>query len=107
MSVVNYAFIKNNQVVNVAVFEDSVTEQTLDHFKNESEVDTIILANEKTAMGGTFDGTKFWLPQPYPSWIKGEEDWQAPIVMPVTEGKFYTWNEETVSWDENNVLILE
>lgn len=105
MSVVSYAFIKNNQVVNVAVFEDSITEEILDHFKNESKVDNLILANEKTAMGGTFDGTKFWLPQPYPSWIKGEEDWQAPVEMPVEEGKYFTWNEEILNWDSNNIEV--
>jgi hypothetical protein len=25
--------------------------------------------------------------------------------MPVTEGKYYTWNEDTVSWDENDVPV--
>jgi hypothetical protein len=41
-------------------------------------------------------------PNPYPSWVLNEETcrWQAPTPMPVEEGKFFTWNEETLSWDE-------
>ena len=41
-------------------------------------------------------------PKPFASWLLNEEscNWEAPVEMPVEEGKFYTWNEETVSWDE-------
>ena len=42
----------------------------------------------------------FIAPQPYPSWSLDENfDWQAPTPMP-TDDKVYTWNEETLSWDE-------
>jgi hypothetical protein len=100
MSQIDYAFIKNGEVVNVAVFEDSVTEETLEHFKNEFNVDILIPANEKTAMGGTFDGIKFWLPKPYNSWVKNEEtnEWEAPISYP-DDDNTYIWNESNLSWD--------
>jgi hypothetical protein len=41
-------------------------------------------------------------PQPYPSWTLNEETckWQAPTPMPVEEGKFFTWDEESLSWIE-------
>ena len=43
----------------------------------------------------------FFAPQPYPSWtLDADAKWQAPTVMPVEEGKFFVWNEETLSWDE-------
>ena len=55
-------------------------------------------------IGYTFDATldAFIPPKPYASWLLNEEtcNWEAPVEMPVEEGKFYTWNEETVSWDE-------
>ena len=103
MAETNYAFIKDGNVTNVAVF-DEPTEELLNHFKTEFNLDHIILATEKTAIGGTWDGTRFILTKPFPSWILNEAgDWEAPIAMPVNEGKFYLWNEETVSWDEFDI----
>jgi hypothetical protein len=52
-------------------------------------------------IGYLFDGIGFFAPQPYPSWTKDEATylWNAPVAMP-TDGKRYSWNEETLSWDE-------
>lgn len=52
-------------------------------------------------IGYTWDGTGFAPPQPFPSWTKNSETylWEAPTPMP-TDGKMYTWNEETTSWVE-------
>ena len=41
----------------------------------------------------------FITPQPYPSWIREGSFWNAPIPYP-TDGKRYTWDEETLSWIE-------
>ena len=103
MATVNYAFIKNGDVVNVAVFEDPTDAQLLAHFKDEFSLDNIVLATEKAAIGGTYDGTKFWLPKPYPSWVKDEETttWVAPVPVPTDDPsgeQYYTWDEETLSW---------
>lgn len=39
-------------------------------------------------------------PQPYPSWTLDDNcHWQPPVARP-TDNKFYTWNEETQTWDE-------
>ena len=104
MAEVNYAFIKGNDVVNIAVFDDP-SEELLAHFKSEHELDDIILATDKSAIGGTYDGAKFWLPQPFPSWVKNEEtnNWEAPVARPEVDPedpKFYEWDESTVSWKE-------
>ena len=98
----HYGFIKNNIVVNIAVFEDP-SDELLNHFKNELELDEIVLATDKTVLNGTYDGNKFWIPQPYPSWIKNEElnEWQSPVSYPVIEqgsDEFYVWDENTTSW---------
>jgi hypothetical protein len=52
-------------------------------------------------IGYLFDGVGFYAPQPYPSWTLDEATylWNAPVAMP-TDGKRYSWNEETLSWDE-------
>jgi hypothetical protein len=43
----------------------------------------------------------FYAPQPFASWVLDEEtyQWQAPTPMP-TDGKFYEWDEATLSWKE-------
>jgi hypothetical protein len=105
MAKARYAFIKNNEVINVVVFDDSTDAQVLENFKNEFLLDSIVIVTEKVAIGGTYDGIKFWLPQPYPSWIKDEDlnEWVAPVSKPEFDPEnpiFYRWNEETLNWEE-------
>lgn len=54
-------------------------------------------------IGYSYDKTKdaFIAPKPYSSWILNESTclWKAPVDYP-TDGKLYTWNEETVTWIE-------
>ena len=53
-------------------------------------------------IGYTYDAANdyFFAPQPYPSWtLDADAIWQPPVAMP-TDGKMYTWNETTLSWDE-------
>ena len=103
MATVNYAFIKNGEVVNIAVFEDPTDAQLLAHFKDEFSLDNIVITSQNSVIGGTYDGEKFWLPQPYPSWVKGTEDWEAPVAKPEfdeEDPKYYTWDEATTSWVE-------
>ena len=40
----------------------------------------------------------FITPQPYPSWHRVGSFWQAPTPRP-SDG-MYSWNEETLTWDE-------
>jgi hypothetical protein len=52
-------------------------------------------------IGYSWDGIGFAAPQPYPSWTLDKETylWTAPVAMP-TDGKLYSWNEDSKSWDE-------
>ena len=53
-------------------------------------------------IGYTYDpiADHFFAPQPYPSWtLDADAKWQPPTPYP-TDGKFYTWNESTLTWDE-------
>ncbi len=39
-------------------------------------------------------------PKPFASWtLDANAQWQAPTAMP-TDGKMYSWNEETLAWVE-------
>jgi hypothetical protein len=55
-------------------------------------------------IGYTYDSDRdaFIPPKPYPSWILNEDtcNWELPTPKP-TDDKFYTWDEETLSWVEN------
>jgi len=55
-------------------------------------------------IGYTYDAERdaFIPPKPFASWLLNEEtcNWNAPVEMPVEEGKFFTWDEDTTSWVE-------
>jgi hypothetical protein len=54
-------------------------------------------------IGFTYDEGRdaFIPPKPFASWVLVEETciWEAPTPMP-TDGKFYDWNEPSLSWKE-------
>ena len=54
--------------------------------------------------GFTYDAARdaFIAPKPFNSWVLDEATcrWQAPTPMPTTEGKFYYWSEDDLSWRE-------
>ena len=48
----------------------------------------------------------FVAPQPFPSWtLDSDYDWQAPTPLPDhVPGEFsWTWNEETLAWDAEEI----
>ncbi len=109
---------ENNKVIQVIVVHNN---ELLDDNGNESEQKGIDFC--VNLLGGnwiqtSYNGTirknyagigmfydpiadHFFSPQPYPSWIlDADAQWQPPIPAPIEERKFFTWNEETLSWDE-------
>ena len=54
-------------------------------------------------IGYTYDSVldAFIAPKPFPSWLLNTTtcQWQAPIPYP-TDGKIYSWNEDTQQWVE-------
>ena len=64
------------------------------------------LRKNYAGIGYTYDSDRdaFIAPKPFNSWILNEDTclWEAPVAMP-TDDKFYTWDEETLSWVENTV----
>jgi hypothetical protein len=47
----------------------------------------------------TIDSGYFYPPQPYPSWVKDEGVWAAPVSMPDDGGR-YQWDETNQEWVE-------
>ena len=60
--------------------------------------------------GYTYDKTRdaFIAPQPYPSWtlVEATCQWEAPTAYP-TDGKMYSWDEETTAWVEIEDQVSE
>ena len=61
------------------------------------------LRKNYAGIGYAYDATRdaFIPPKPFASWLLNEDTclWDAPVAMP-TDGKRYTWDEETTSWVE-------
>ena len=55
-------------------------------------------------IGYSYDAARdaFIPPKPFNSWVLNEDTclWNAPTPMPVEEGKFFRWDEDTTSWVE-------
>jgi len=68
-----------------------------------SEDQTKALRKNFAGIGYTYDRIKdaFIPPKPFASWVLDEETciWNAPTAYP-EDDKSYSWNEETLSWDE-------
>jgi hypothetical protein len=62
------------------------------------------LRKNYAGIGYTYDSVRdaFYAPKPFASWTLDENTctWNAPTPMPVEEGKFFRWNEDTTSWEE-------
>jgi hypothetical protein len=63
----------------------------------------VALRKNCAGVGFTYDESRdaFYAPQPYPSWVLDEDTclWEPPTAMP-DDGKFYHWDEDTLSWVE-------
>lgn len=106
---------ENNVVVFVTVGrdednEEELTERTGDVYKQTS-YNTIggvhllggtPFRKNYAGIGYKYDETKdaFIPPKPFPSWKLDTKTclWKAPVTQP-TDGNFYVWNEENLSWD--------
>jgi hypothetical protein len=105
MTIKEYAYIKNENVVNIALF-DNPDETLLLSFKDEFELDEIILVESKPGyaeVGGTYDQEIFFAISPYNSWVKDYEKkaWKSPVPYPdPTYETPYWWDEENIQWAE-------
>jgi len=97
-----YAVIENGAVINVIVADskeiaEQVTEKECLEYTNENPL----------IIGATWSNeySKYINPSPYASHIYDGENWVPPSPMPVEEGKYFEWNESTLSWDSFNIPL--
>jgi len=105
----HFARIENNLVAEVLVVHNDLEHRGADFLANDlglggTWVQTSYNNNfrkQYAGVGYTYDpiADVFIAPQPYPSWsLDANHDWQPPTPRP--EEGFWSWNEETLSWDE-------
>ena len=96
----NFAKVVNNKIVNIIVAEQ-------DFINTLSDKDFYIKDDGTKINGakinGSYDATQdvFILTKPHNSWTLNNStlQWEAPTPKP-DDGKNYSWNEETTSWEE-------
>jgi len=121
----HFAEIKNNIVVRVNVIDEDYFNANREtryigkwiqtsyntyggvHYNPEtnepSQDQSKALRKNYAGIGYTYDENRdaFIPPKPFDSWLLDEDTclWNAPVAMP-TDGKYYTWDENTTSWLE-------
>jgi hypothetical protein len=121
----HFAEIKNNIVVRVNVIDEDYFNANREtryigkwiqtsyntyggvHYNPEtnepSQDQSKALRKNYAGIGYTYDENRdaFIPPKPFDSWLLDEDTcwWKAPVAMP-TDGKYYTWDENTTSWLE-------
>jgi hypothetical protein len=109
----HWAKVENGIVVQVNVVEDDFLKANPDRYTGTWIKTSYNTAGNVHTLGGTplnknyagigysWDGTGFAAPQPFASWSLNSETylWESPTPMP-TDGKRYTWDEDSTSWVE-------
>ena len=111
----HFAKVENGIVTQVIVIEQDVldtgmwgdpsqwVQTSYNTIGGQHRLGGIPLRKNYAGLGYVYDSVRdaFYAPQPFASWILNEDTciWEAPIPMPaLTEGIFYTWDEDTLSW---------
>lgn len=100
---------ENNVVLRVLVGDNNLPNEGYDWFVEnlggrwvQTSYNATIRKNF-AGIGYTYDEERdaFIPPKPFDSWTLNEATcrWQAPVAYP-QDGRVYTWNEDTLTWDE-------
>jgi hypothetical protein len=112
-------WVMTDKVVVVRLVDGVVVEQEWENLQNQKSYGDdwkkftfrdITSGKNYPHIGYTYDSENdvYISPKPYRSWTLNESfDWEAPVSKPTDwvsdenpNGKRYTWNESTTSWDE-------
>jgi len=98
----------NNKVIRVTVGDNNLPDEGYQWLVDNlggTWIKTSYNANIRgkyAGIGDTYNAEEdiFIAPQPFPSWTRSGSFWNPPTPMPATEGKFYYWSEDDLSWRE-------
>ena len=101
------AFLKNTVVCDMLTFNQCDDIELINVLIRAHSADEAVSLcgyafNDKytVAVGYTYEGGRFWSPQPYPSWTKDSEYpiWNAPKPVPADKTKLWEWDETKLDW---------
>ena len=111
---VTQVIVIEQDVVNTGLFGDpaSWVQTSYNTYGGQHRNGGTPMRKNYAGIGYTYDSVRdaFYAPQPFPSWLLDEDTciWAAPVAIPEpVEGKYYTWDEETLSWIENSIVTYE
>jgi hypothetical protein len=82
---------------------DTWKQTSYNTYGNEHKLGGTAFRGNYAGKGYTYDASNdaFIAPQPYNSWILNDSTyiWEAPVARP-DDGKFYSWNESNLQWEE-------
>jgi len=101
--IVTQVIVAEQDVIDSGLFGDGWV-QTSYNTRGGQHPEDLPLRKNFAGIGFTYDAERdaFIPPQSYPSWALNEDTclWEPPVAYP-NDGKFYTWDEETLSWVEH------
>lgn len=101
---VRYGFVDENNVLQHIFIVKENDSTTIDRLKIDfscANAYPIDFEKELASVGVAFwNGNRFLLPSPYPSWVFDEDlnEWTPPIPKP--DSSNWTWNEDIINWVE-------
>jgi len=100
----NYAKLDSNNLVSqVVVLADDKDPNWLTERLGGNWIESTEQRKNSAGIGMTYNSEldAFIPPKPFDSWVLDEEtaQWEAPVEYP-SDGKDYSWDEETTSWVE-------
>lgn len=97
-----HAYLNDESIVVSVVLFESHDASLIHEIKTSLQASSVKSCCEygECGVGSYFYNGAFYPPKPHASWVVDEstKSWKAPIDYP-EDGKTYSWNEETVSWE--------
>lgn len=109
--IVSQVIVAEQDVIDTGLFGDPATwvQTSYNTYAGEHRNGGTPLRKNYAGIGYTYDAQRdaFIPPKPFNSWVLNESTclWEAPIPIPVVEGKQFQWDEETTNWVEFNPPI--
>ena len=104
--VVTQVIVAEQDVIDSGLFGTGWVQTSYNTSGGQHKLGGTPLRKNYAGIGFTYDAVRdAFIPfQPFSSWVLNEDTclWESPIPYP-QDGKEYIWNEETQSWNEENI----
>ena len=112
-NIVTRVLVIEQDVIDTGLFGDPATwvQTSYNTYGGEHIQGGTPLRKNYAGIGYTYDATRdaFIPPNEFKGWVLNETtcQWESPTPMPVTEGVYYYWNNDTESWAAKEYTLTE